>query len=63
MTYTDVQNDGVLCSRCLSRHYRHDKGKITTTIQSRPNDQKNKFNCFAVFSRREIQVMLFHLQT
>ena len=37
---TDVQNECVLCSRCLSR-YSHDKGNITTTIQSRTNEQKN----------------------
>ena len=28
-------------SRCLLRYYRHDKGNITTTIQSRTNEKKN----------------------
>ena len=38
---TEIQIDGVLCSRCLSRYYRHDKGNFTTTIQSRMNEKKN----------------------
>ena len=38
---TEIQIDGVLCSRCLFRYYRHDKGNFTTTIQSRTNEKKN----------------------
>ena len=40
---TDVQNDGgfFFGSRCLIGYYRHDNGKITTTIQSKTNEKKN----------------------
>ena len=38
---TEIQIDGVLCSRCLSTYYRQDKGSFTTTIQSITNEKKN----------------------
>ena len=38
---TEIQIDGVLCSRCISRYYKHDKGNFTTTKQSRTNVKKN----------------------
>ena len=46
----EIQIDGVHCSRCLSRYYRHDKGNFTTTIQSRTNEKKNNINVLP-FSR------------
>ena len=38
---TEIQIDGVLCSRCISRYYRQDKGNFMTTIQSITNEKKN----------------------
>ena len=36
-----IENDGALCSKCLSRYYRRDKGTNTTNKQSRTNEKKN----------------------
>ena len=36
-----IENDGNLCSKCLFRYYRRDKGTITTNKQSRTNEKKN----------------------
>ena len=35
-----IENDGALCSKCLSTYYRRDKGTNTTNKQSRTNEKK-----------------------